>query len=110
MIILNDKEFEDNILLPCNMKTEPQYIKLRKLEGNSQKKKLTIPESSSEEPLEHSEIDNSKNSFFSDSNICSKNKNNPDQNQNPEMNQKLYLTKNQKKFVKKSKIQLFKNP
>ena len=31
----------------------------KELEGNSQKK-LTIPETSSEEPLEHSEINNSK--------------------------------------------------
>ena len=36
----------------------------KELEGNSQKKRLTIPETSSEEPLEHSEIAISKNCFF----------------------------------------------
>ena len=34
----------------------------KKLEGDSQKK-LTIPETSSERPLEHSEIANSKKKF-----------------------------------------------
>ena len=36
----------------------------KELEGKSQKKRLTVPEISSEEPLEHSEIVNSKNSYF----------------------------------------------
>ena len=43
---------------------------------------MTIPETSSEKPLEHSEIDNSKNSFFCYSDVCTKNKNYPNQNQN----------------------------
>ena len=61
----------------------------KELEGNSKKKRLTIPETSSEEPLEHSETANSKNSFFSYSDIHTKNKNNPNQNQNEDLNQKL---------------------
>ena len=51
------------------------------LEGKSQKKRLTIPETPSEEPLEHSEIGNSNNSFLCYSDINTKNKNNPNQNQ-----------------------------
>ena len=61
----------------------------KELEGNSQKKDLTIPGTSSKEPLEHSEIANSKNSFFSYSDIHIKNKNNPNQNQNEDMDPTL---------------------
>ena len=43
---------------------------------------MTIPETSSEESLEHSEIANSKNSFFCYSDVHTKNKDNPNQNQN----------------------------
>ena len=64
----------------------------KELEGNSLKKRFTIPETSSEEPLEHSEIANSKNSFFSYSDICTKNKNNPNQNQNEDMGPKIGLS------------------
>ena len=51
----------------------------KELEGDSQKK-LTVPETSSERPLEHSEIANSKNSFFCFSDVHTKTIN-PNQNQ-----------------------------
>ena len=60
----------------------------KELEGNSQKK-LTIPETSSEEPLEHSEITNSKNSFFCYSDVHTKIKNNPNQKQNENLDPAL---------------------
>ena len=50
---------------------------------------MTIPETSSEEPLEHSEIANSKNSFFSYSDIHTNNINNPNQNQNEDLDPTL---------------------
>ena len=43
----------------------------KELEGNSQKK-LTIPETSSEEPLEHSEIANSNNLSYCYSDVHTK--------------------------------------
>ena len=52
------------------------------LEGNSKDKRLTIPETSSEETLENSEIANRKNSFSCYSDIHNKNKNNHNQNRN----------------------------
>ena len=45
----------------------------KELEGDSQKK-LTIPETSSEKPLEDSDIANSKNSLFCYSDVHTKNK------------------------------------
>ena len=61
----------------------------KELEGNSKKNRLTIPETSREEPLEHSEIAKSKNSFFCYSDICTKNNNNPNQNQNENLDPTL---------------------
>ena len=50
---------------------------------------MTIPETSSEQPLEHSEIANRWKIYFSNSHICTKNKNNPNQNQNKALDLKL---------------------
>ena len=35
---VNEKEFEENILLPGNMRTEPQYINLRNWKENTRRK------------------------------------------------------------------------
>ena len=56
----------------------------KELEGDSQKK-LTVPETSSERPLELSEIANSKISIFCYSDVHTKNKNNPNQKQNEDL-------------------------
>ena len=80
------------------------------LEGNS-KKKLPIPETSSEKPVEHSEIANNKNSFSCYSDVHTKNKNNPNQKQNEKLDPTLNSCEsilNLKFFVRKSKIQPFK--
>ena len=83
----------------------------KELEGNSQQKRLTIPETSSEEPLGHSEIANSN--FFLILISAPKNKNNPNQNQNKDLDPTLDFHESDKEsenFVRKSKMQLFKNP
>ena len=57
------------------------------MEGKSQKKRLAVPEISSEMPIAHSEIVNSKNFRYSD--VHTKTKCNPNQKLNKVMNLKL---------------------
>ena len=61
------------------------------LEGDSWKK-LTIPETPSERPLEHSEIANSKNSFFY-SDVHTKNKSNANPKQSKNLDPRLNFHK-----------------
>ena len=75
---------------------------IKEQERNSQKK-LTIPETSSERPLEYSEIANSKNYCFCYSDVHTKNK---------MKNWMLYLIfmnliQNQKLCIRKSKNTIF---
>ena len=84
----------------------------KELEENSQKK-LTIPETSSEEPLEHSEVANSKNSFFGFLMSVPKIKTIPTKIKVKNLTQHWIcrnLTQNQRISVRKSKLHLFKNP
>ena len=64
MFIWNEKEFEDNIILLWQHEDRTIVHQPMELEGKSQKKRLTVPEILSEEPLEHSKIANSKMVFL----------------------------------------------
>ena len=66
---------------------------------------MTIPETSSEEPLEHSEIANSKNSFFCYSDVHTKIKNNPNQKRNENLDKSDTESENFCQEIKNTTVQ-----
>ena len=105
MIIWNEKTIQRQHSFDWKYEDKTTMYPTMELEGKSQKRRLTIPETPCEEALEHSEIANTKNSFFVILTSVPKIK-----TTQPKSKQRfgprifMNLTKNQKMLVRKSKI------